>query len=774
MPSPSWLSRLRRAGAVPAALLLALTAGFLWWTDQFSPVRHWLLFRYAEIWLTVALFALGSLVAGLRLLSLLLPESPRPGERLLLGFGLGVLTFFWGVFLAGVVGAYGRVFFFAWPVALLAFGGPQTWREVRRFRRHGRRLGGARLLLPRDLVSALSVALLGFGCIAVYVQVLTPTNVGADAVWYHLPIAEHYVAAGGLRAFREGWYAGALPQLANFLYTWAFCAPGDLAFHIALSAHVEFLLFLATLAGVGVLVRRLIPVRAPYAGALMFAFPGFLAYDSNLIIGADHVLAFWAPVVAIAILRLARTFEPRQAALAGLMLAGALLTKYQALYFLAPATVLMVVVAARRRSLRPLLIGAAALTAASSAHWLKNWIFYGDPLFPMLHRFLPSHPFPPGAEALMQEVLTPPQFRFVGTPTEKVLGTLAILGNFSFVPHDWNFHGPRPVFGALFTCLLVTLPFVRAGLRVWVLTVAVHLGIVVWFVTAHEDRYLQGLLPWMVATSAALLVLLWRRGILARAAAVFVVAVQLMYGSDVYFYRVHGMNGDAPLKTFVDFVSNNQRGQFKDRNRVWGDLQENDLSKKMPHGAKALCHHFVEKLGLGVESVVDGKGWQGAIDYIQHTNPAATLALWRRLGITHAVWDPGLLPRDNDVMAREAVFQRALSLFVPTHEGVGHYQFGAIDPAVGQVQAEVPTRIAWIGCDPDRQTGLYTPREFSEGALPKEPGLTWRPALVAANVVLRRPRCNFPAPEVEAAVGADFVEVAHLGEVLVMVRKPGR
>src|SRR4051812_48119844 len=107
---PAWLSRVRRSGAVPASLLLAITVVFLVWTNQFLPIRHWLWFRYAWIWGLVALFAVGSLVAGLRLLSLLLPESPRPSERLLLGFGLGVLTFFWGVFLAGVVGVYGRVF----------------------------------------------------------------------------------------------------------------------------------------------------------------------------------------------------------------------------------------------------------------------------------------------------------------------------------------------------------------------------------------------------------------------------------------------------------------------------------------------------------------------------------------------------------------------------------------------------------------------------------------------------------------------------------------
>jgi hypothetical protein len=767
---PPWLSRLRRAGAVPAALLLVVTVGFLWWTNHFSPLRHWLLFTYAGLWLLAALFAVSSLVAGLRLLSLLLPDGSRVGERLLLGFALGVLTFFWGVFLAGALGLYGHVFFFAWPAALLAFGGPRALREARRWRVHGRRFGW-RLLVPHDILGGLSLIVLSVGCVAVYLQVMTPNNVGADAVWYHLPVAEHYVAAGGLRPFREGWYNGALPQLASFLYTWAFSAPGGLSTHIALAAHVEFVLFLATLAGIAVLVRRLVPVRAPYAGALMFAFPGFLTYDSNLIIGADHVLAFWAPPLAIAMLRLARTFKRREAVLAGLVTAGALLTKYQGLYFLAPGALLLAAVAVKTRRLGPLLVWGVALTAASSAHWLKNWIFYGDPLYPMLHGFLPSHPFPSGAAELMQEVLTPPQFRFTGTVVKKLLGTGEVLGTFSMVPHDWNFHGRRPVFGSLFTCLLIALPFVRAGRRVWVLTLAVHLGIVVWFVTAHEDRYLQALLPWMTAASAALLVLLWRRGSLTRGAAVVVVAVQLLYGSDVYFYRVHGMIGDSPLKALVDFVSLGQKGKFQERAQGWGNLQANDLSKKMPKGAKALCHHFSEKLGLGVESVLDGKGWQGAIDYLSPPTPAATLALWRGLGVTHAVWDPDLLPRDNDVMAREAVFQRTLALYVPTHEKVGQYQFGALDPAAGKAEADLPTLIAWIGCDNDRPTGLYTPAEFSKGHAPADPGLTRRPALTVANVVLRRQHCGFPSPEVESAVGADFVKTAHLGEVDVLVRK---
>ncbi|HEY6476036.1 MAG TPA: glycosyltransferase family 39 protein [Polyangia bacterium] len=129
-------------------------------------------------------------------------------------------------------------------------------------------------------------------------------------------------------------------------------APGDLFHRMALSAHLEFALFVATLAGIGVVVRRLVGARAPLAGALMFAFPGFLI--SNLIVGSDHVLAFWVPPLLIAVLRWARRFETREAVLVALFLGGAMLTKYQAIYLVVPLALWAVAAAIRFRRWRPL------------------------------------------------------------------------------------------------------------------------------------------------------------------------------------------------------------------------------------------------------------------------------------------------------------------------------------------------------------------------------------------------------------------------------------
>ena len=304
-----------------------------------------------------------------------------------------------------------------------------------------------------------AAALLLISLVAVYLQVITPINLGADAHWYHLPVAEHYARAGRIGPFVEGWYLGAYPQLASLLYTWAFLAPGQLFDRVALASHMEWMLFLATLASVAPLVRRLTGgLRVPYAAATVFAFPGLFLYDSSLLTMADHVMGFWAIPCAFALLLLGRRFEVRPAVLAGLMTAATLLTKYQGSYFAVPASLVVLALAVfQRRSLRgrifPVLAFGIAVLVGFAPHWLKNLIFYGDPMYPLLHKYFPSRPFSPAAAEILKHSYFPARFALTGTPAQQAWKTFAALFNFSFIPNDWDgFHRERPVFGSLFTC----------------------------------------------------------------------------------------------------------------------------------------------------------------------------------------------------------------------------------------------------------------------------------------------------------------------------------
>ena len=46
--------------------------------------------------------------------------------------------------------------------------------------------------------------------------------------------------------------------------------------------------------------------------AALFLFPGILVYDSAPALMADHVMAFWVPPLALALLRFRRWFTPRE------------------------------------------------------------------------------------------------------------------------------------------------------------------------------------------------------------------------------------------------------------------------------------------------------------------------------------------------------------------------------------------------------------------------------------------------------------------------------
>ena len=104
-----------RKGLLYATPAVALVV-FVLASNAYYPLREWLVFALARHWLGAGFFSAACLTAGLRVLKWLLPEPLIPGERLTLGFALGVLVFALGVFLGGLAGLYGHVFFFAWYI----------------------------------------------------------------------------------------------------------------------------------------------------------------------------------------------------------------------------------------------------------------------------------------------------------------------------------------------------------------------------------------------------------------------------------------------------------------------------------------------------------------------------------------------------------------------------------------------------------------------------------------------------------------------------------
>jgi hypothetical protein len=764
-PSPgSW-----RRQAIVALLLFAAAGVFLGVVNASYPLERWLFFFYARCWLFIAFFSLACLATGLRLVGYMAPDAAPLGERLVFGFALGVLAFFLGMFALGMLDLYGRVTFFAWPLAMLAFGGRPAWREGRRVARHLRRFG-FRLFLPRGPFEALGAAFICLSLAILYAHVITPYSVGADTHGYHLPIAEVYVSAGGIRPFLDGWYLGTYPHLASFLYTWAFLSPGSLGAHIALSTHMELVLVLATLPGVSLLARRLLGgTRVPFAAAVVFLFPGI--FFDTLYTAADHVMAFWSPALALAFLRLSKKFETREGVLVGTFTAAAILTKYQGSYYFVASAVVIVGLGIWARRVRPVLMSALACFVLSSTHWLKNWIYYHDPFYPLLHDFLPSRPLHERAAEFSVGVLNPPFWKLSGTLAERLLKTLKILATFSFQPHDWE---PRmaPFYGSLLT-LLIPIMIVRgAPRRLWVLVAAIHVGIAVWCLTIVQDRYLEAFLPCMAAATAAMLVLLWRSGLVVRAGVLALVGVQIVWGADIYFL---GRRGDS-LKGAIDRIAAGHEGRYEERDRPTGALV--DVGRIIPPKSKLLVHGLLYgQLGSGSQIINDTPGWQGAIFYPQIETPDAAAALWQKIGATHSVWYASRPAMVIEEIAGEPLFARTIDEYGEDLGIVAGRRFVKLTkhPKHPELAAE-PTRVLWVGCGGDPSAGVYAPRTLTDGrpkpllalAAPLAPWAVAQ-ALGQSNAVIFRSRCPVGV-DVRGLMTVDFKPMTQAGDLEIWIR----
>lgn len=783
-----------RAVLLPLAAAAAITVLAVA-VHRHYPIHRWLFWLYARAWLWCGLFTLGCLSLGNLVTGALLRPSVGLRERLLFSLATGVLAFFYLLFAAGLLGLYGRAFAVAAPVLAIAAGARQLHRRGRRVFRH---LRAARRRRPPAALGPLSFAALVFGLAGigmVYFSILSPTNIAFDSQFYHLGLAQQYAVEGAIRRDAVGWMPAAIPHLASVLYTWCFLLPGAGMFErIVCAAHLEMVLFLLTLASVPLLVRRLVPgARAGLSWVAVFLFPGILLYDSNLSVAADHVAAFWAVPAYLALLLALRSLDPRAMVLLAAMLSGALLTKYQALYLLAFPALAVVARAATLlfRRLRgrsgadegatPLLGLGAVIVAGlvlTSPHWLKNWVWYGDPLFPNLHRVFKPAAWEPdlGRHYDLWSTWQGKSWTPAGSTGQRLRDTFGALFTFSFVPHDWKtFHGKVPVFGSLFTLSMLLLVFLRRTRRTWALVLATHIGVFLWYWTLHQDRYLQLLLPWMAAVVAATLHLAWRAGIAARVLTSALVGLQIVWGGDVYFMHARSEGGPAAA---LKLLGEARSGKYDERLAMPGALFELGRAKELPADARVLLHEHNPRLGLWRPVIGDMAGWQFGLRYDLAEGPAEVDAALRKLGVTHIVSRPNKSRRTDslgadlrffDYLARDAGRVKAWREFVL-------YRLPASPPTYRPNDV-----VAYLGCGKVYQPGLHPMRALTvrdgqdqkaklvKAATPLPAGAGGPAAVIAkAGFAVTGTKCK---PAVESGVLAGFDKIATRGDEELWSRK---
>jgi hypothetical protein len=775
--------RIGLTGLRSAVILVCLLASAYVLLGHFGkdyPVRDWLFFRYAVAWLGAAVFCFSAFSIGNLAVSLLL-RGERVDGHFVLSLSTGVFVFGFVVFLVGLVGWLRPWAFVLVPIVVFLPG-------ARRLYRDARALG----LRPKDLeVSGWELAALAAGMVAlflVYVPMLAPENVAYDARWYHLGVAEHYVADGAIRRFPEGPVFATVPQLASMLYTWAFLLPGSELFdRMQLCAHIEFATFLVMLASIPPLVRYLVPgVRARFAWVAVFLFPAIFLYDATLSSAADHVAAMFTVPAYLAMVLALRELGAGACVLLAIQLSGLMMTKYTAgVVMLFPmlavgcrSLVLMARSFKARRFVGNWLIGPSVCVLAgvvlTAPLWLKNILWYGDPIYPVLHRYLTPRPWTPDSEALFR-VYQAEAWSATGTALEKAEGTLRALYDYSLAVYNWSyFHKSFPIVGSLFTFGLVALPFLGKVWRIWALVLATHIAIAAWYLLWHHDRYLQQLVPWMAACISAMAIVAWRTGIPARIGIVALAGVQLVWGLDIPFWPNHQMTGRSGIGYAADFFGRAFALDFKPRTRPFDDL--GSIGRSLPPRSKVLMHHEHLRLGLGVMSAWDWPHFQYGINYGRLDSSLALHQLFKEYEITHVAWVPRSIYWDES-LAGELVFHTYVTQYLKNGRSFGARMVAPLPSATPR--RERP-EVFYFGCDHWLKSGLYRLSDLNVQPLraPGDPPPTFPPPRVplkdnAEELLARADRAVIDATCPSPPAAPDFEALVNQGNKTLYARRLG-
>jgi hypothetical protein len=280
-------------------------------------------------------------------------------------------------------------------------------------------------------------------------------------------------------------------------------------------------------------------------------------------------------------------------------------------------------------------------------HFLKNIIFYHNPIYPFAQDFFTaSWPAQPSSARMVRGMLTDALGLPRGTLGDKFLEAVRVFFTFSFKAH-YAAVGSAVV-GSLFTLLLPLALLVRRARRIWIGIASVFVAMLVWGMTQYAERYLQILTPLMAAVVAALLVRGWQLGWIMRIGLVPLVLLQVVAGGDMIF-----SNAGPRIQSGIELIRSGSQGVRDDASRFKYRQSEQKLGAALPPDAVLLLHSTVMNLGIDRQVLTDVVGKQGLLDYDQIGNPVALWELYRSVGITHVahlVGVPATFNRAHDVL----------------------------------------------------------------------------------------------------------------------------
>ncbi len=410
-----------------------------------------------------------------------------------LGVGFGVLSLL--IFVLGIFGLYQPWLFAGLLFPAAAWGGWTAWQHAERLRGRPGWLFSGRAW-PELILSGI---LLGFFAL-IALTVNTP-ELFFDSLVYHLALPSHWLRIGGLGPVPTNFFSN-LPMSIEMLYTGALML-GDERLCRMLHATLGLLTGLAIFA----FGRQWFGKRAGFWAAGMFLTIPLVAMNM-LESGVDVGAAFFS-VLGVSVFwewsfkRASAPGGSRQPWLAGWVLGAALAAKYNTAFVLGPAIAVGMVLAYRQGADLKTLLRATMKIAATGAllvlPWmLKSAIYTGNPVYPFLHKVIPSKYIHPNK---MQQQMD--GFREYGQRN---------WVRFLRQPWDLTFYQPTSnsyagvVWLLLLPALLGYAIWRRRGPPVWMaLAITTGLAALIWSSQTQITRYFTPVFPLLAVLCAAVL-----------------------------------------------------------------------------------------------------------------------------------------------------------------------------------------------------------------------------------------------------------------------------